>query len=79
MTYLKDAKQTPGPGTYGYTDAFSKASMPQDENIQFFGSTMKRWYEVDESASYMSSFALKTPGPGAYKVHAQGQGYGHVE
>jgi len=29
---------------------------------------MKRWYEVDESASYMSSFALKTPGPGAYKM-----------
>lgn len=68
MAYLKDQKQTPGPGTYGYNDAFSKASMPQDENIQFFGSTMKRWYEVDESASYMSSFALKTPGPGAYKV-----------
>jgi len=68
MSYLKDAKQTPGPGTYGYTDAFSKASMPQDENIQFFGSTMKRWYEVDETASYMSSFAQKTPGPGAYKA-----------
>jgi len=68
MNYLKDSKQTPGPGTYGYNDAFSKASMPQDENIQFFGSTCKRWYEVDESASYMSSFALKTPGPGAYKM-----------
>lgn len=70
MAYLKDAKQTPGPGTYGYTDAFSKAAMPQDENIQFFGSTCKRWYEVDETASYMSSFSLKTPGPGAYKAPA---------
>lgn len=68
MTYLKDQKQTPGPGTYGYTDAFSKASMPQDENIQFFGSTMKRWYEVDESASYMTPFSQKTPGPGSYKM-----------
>ena len=29
---------------------------------------MKRWYEVDETASYMSSFALKTPGPGSYKT-----------
>jgi len=29
---------------------------------------MKRWYEVDESASYMSSFAMKTPGPGSYKM-----------
>lgn len=68
MTYLKDQKQTPGPGTYGYTDAFSKAAMPQDENIQFFGSTMKRWYEVDESSSYMAPTHLKTPGPGSYKA-----------
>lgn len=68
MQYMKDTKKTPGPGSYGYQDSFSKASMPLEESIQFFGSTQKRWYEVDESQSYMSKFNLKTPGPGAYKV-----------
>lgn len=68
MQYMKDSKKTPGPGSYGYQDAFSKAAQPLEESIQFFGSTQKRWYEVDEAQSYMSKFNLKTPGPGAYKV-----------
>eukprot|EP00658_Telonema_sp_P-2_P012067 TRINITY_DN14601_c0_g1_i1.p1 TRINITY_DN14601_c0_g1~~TRINITY_DN14601_c0_g1_i1.p1 ORF type:complete len:274 (+),score=42.18 TRINITY_DN14601_c0_g1_i1:1173-1994(+) len=42
--------------------------MPLEESIQFFGSTQKRWYEVDEAQSYMAKYNLKTPGPGAYKV-----------
>jgi len=68
MQYMKDAKKTPGPGAYGYQDSFSKAALPLEESIQFFGSTCKRWYEVDEAQSYMADYSLKTPGPGAYKV-----------
>merc|ERR1712070_775608 len=68
MQYMKDAKKTPGPGSYGYQDSFAKAAMPLEESIQFFGSTCKRWYEVDEAQSYSAKFAYKTPGPGAYKV-----------
>eukprot|EP00656_Telonema_subtile_P019939 TRINITY_DN2112_c0_g1_i3.p1 TRINITY_DN2112_c0_g1~~TRINITY_DN2112_c0_g1_i3.p1 ORF type:complete len:559 (-),score=100.95 TRINITY_DN2112_c0_g1_i3:222-1898(-) len=68
MQYMRDSKKTPGPGSYGYQDSFTKASMPLEESIQFFGSTQKRWYDVDEAASYMSKFNTKTPGPGAYKV-----------
>jgi len=68
MQYMKDAKKTPGPGAYGYQDSFQKAAMPLEESIQFFGSTCKRWYEVDEAQSYSAKFAYKTPGPGAYKV-----------
>jgi len=68
MQYMKDAKKTPGPGSYGYQDSFAKAAMPLEESIQFFGSTQKRWYEVNEAQSYAAPFALKTPGPGAYGV-----------
>merc|ERR1711934_144776 len=68
MQYMKDSKKTPGPGSYGYQDSFSKAAMPLEESIQFFGSTQKRWYEVNEAQSYAAPFSLKTPGPGAYSV-----------
>eukprot|EP00657_Telonema_sp_P-1_P004046 TRINITY_DN19362_c0_g1_i1.p1 TRINITY_DN19362_c0_g1~~TRINITY_DN19362_c0_g1_i1.p1 ORF type:complete len:276 (+),score=112.96 TRINITY_DN19362_c0_g1_i1:120-947(+) len=46
--------------------SFSKAALPVEESIQFFGSTQKRWYEVDQAQSYMAGMSLKTPGPGAY-------------
>ena len=36
------------------------------ENLQFFGTTSRRSFEVEPS-QYAASFQWKTPGPGAYE------------
>eukprot|EP00741_Cyanophora_paradoxa_P009334 tig00000144_g9042.t1 len=62
----QEADSSPGPGAYsGGQPLFKKALEKVPESLQFFGSTVKRSYEV-EPQHYNAPFRYKTPGPGAY-------------
>lgn len=66
---LKKKDLTPGPGAYAAPSMFDKTAVP--ENLQFFGSTSRRGFEVEPS-QYMAPGNWKTPGPGTYEERRSG-------
>ena len=60
----KKKNLTPGPGAYNPPSMFNSQQVP--ENLQFFGSTSRRGFEIEPS-QYAAPGNWRTPGPGSYE------------
>eukprot|EP01043_Picozoa_sp_COSAG02_P011616 COSAG02_NODE_431_length_22447_cov_7.487202_2_plen_582_part_00 len=60
----KKKNLTPGPGAYNAPTMFGSQQVP--ENLQFFGSTSRRGFEIEPS-QYAAPGNWRTPGPGSYE------------